>query len=681
MSKEPKRNGASERQAAFLRAQLEATDAETRKKWINDATDSDVLGLSPEAAALVGNVLKDNYLRNIEAQFESGPEEEESEIESDEEQGVDEFSDDNEENGGEEKPEENENPFTNEESEDTEEGGDDIVDFVGDDEGDDLGFPSDEEEIGEDPFGVSTPDGLGEPAVEGETLQPGEELEINLPGGLKLEIELGDTSEVGPVADDAGLGGLADEFAPEPAGLEPELGPEMGPELEPEMGPEIGGGLELGSDIGSDPEIPEEVSIQMAAEKLTEEKKAERSAARRKLLVTAAEQSKPEDIDPSTEKKLGDDTSSGGTAFTMEDGTLGVANPGEKGDTLTLDNSDGNTLAGDPGFAPNEIYTKSPNLLQNEGAKSVQSYEGGKDDAFNRSIEGEETEDKLPTQGDTDLWWGAKNLLEFDVPTQMPETTGDRKTTVASKECSGCTNTAELTVVACGDCDSELAVCPKCISEDYCPVCATAAKMGIENVREATGPNWKMFCTDPKDEKEVVKDDRGDDPNGDGGFRTKDKDGGVPKDKNARELKVDAGDYEEKVQLHKKCSALERTVQEQNWKLAKMLAAAKTAGTMIAVGQLSPEHIENQIGAFMEDDMNVAALESLRHMIAQVASDRRNDRLADIEARMTKEAQRSPVTPSHVGFNINPTQVPEGPKQLTDELDGIFTAYRPEATE
>jgi len=78
-----------------------------------------------------------------------------------------------------------------------------------------------------------------------------------------------------------------------------------------------------------------------------------------------------------------------------------------------------------------------------------------------------------------DLFWGAKYY-------GTPPGPGWRKTTVApERECSGCNNAKELEPIRCGECESEMILCPDCIKEDYCPSCASVELVETQSLSDA----------------------------------------------------------------------------------------------------------------------------------------------------------------------------------------------------
>lgn len=643
-----KRRTDAEVKRALRLAELKATDEHEMQHCLADLTDPQKGGLSREDAVIVAQSLRDRYIREILAEEDEDDDDDAGESKpkaTSDEAGngsVDdvEFTEDVDDQGDVDEGIETDEALTPAEDMgmgDLEDEVDDSVPFAG--------VPSEEEDVEFDEApgdvaGFAGDDMGGGPADFGgpaeQELQPGENVFV-LPDGTRLTLE---------VPEDAQGGEIMDE------------------EVEEMPNPGVGEAL------------------------------AQRRA-QRQTWLRMAQQAATETIEPGSQegshKNLGEDTSHGGKPFQMEDGTLGVATPGEDGGTMTLKNSDGNSLKSDPKFTPNAIYTKTPELLQNKGAKDVSTFSDEVGGLFTESIK--ETPDKLPTEGfgATDsMGWQMPNG-KFDVPTQMPEYTGIRKTTVAAaleenirnsmmtKECAGCNNPEckETNCIGCPDCGSQYYLCTDCETDDECPVCATLAS---ENLRAAE-LNWDAYCGTAKDRQEVVGDDRGDDLNGDGGFRAVTK-GGTPKDKNAEDMNVDAGSYEKKLaSLVARVNDLEETNQNLRLAMAKTVKAAETAAFMVSLGELPAEDITGQMNLLIESDMGAAGIESMRRTLAHLAKRRAEQRFAGVQDRMTKEASKRPISSAHlgIGFNPNPSQDASlyGPSEIRTALSGIFTTAKP----
>jgi hypothetical protein len=629
---------------ALRREALKATDEKTWDTLMADMTNPAIGGLSPEDAKNVGKAIRQAYIREAleeEPEDDEAPEEEAEPVEDESEsEDLAESDADDEMLSGDAPNVEDEVEF----SADAEDGAAEDSPFAaggGLDEGSavDDEFDGDEEFGGGleegDEFGLD--DGLG---GEEEVLSAEEPMTLSLPGGLKLRIEVEDSED----------------------------------------------GL-LGSDQEEEFTMPKPESV-------IEGTVAARHAKRMAALQRQAQQQMPEDIHP-VNRGHGDDTSHGGKPFKMEDATLGVANPGEKKPTMTLENSEGNVLRSDPGWNKPVVPTKNPKNLQNQGNKETFTFDNEKSGWSTRTVDGTDT--PLPTEGmnaTDDLGWD-KGFEEFDPPTQLPQYAAETRTTILSsprlqgiireagmmRECAGCNNPAgyEIEPVQCPTCMSKYALCEECITDiekedtpDECPICTAIAEEAGMGQRTATGPNWSAWAGTPEDEREAVKDDRGDDVNGDGGFRTTKMKGGMPKDKNAEDMDIDAGGFEKKSM---RLAELERENGLLKREIGRVKMAAATAATMAEIGDIEVSEIIPQMGYFIDSELPTTALKTLRETFAQQAQRRSRRVLAHTEQRMSKQASRDrgmlmspyPTTGSSRSMEM---------ADLRDALQGIFTHPR-----
>jgi len=210
--------------------------------------------------------------------------------------------------------------------------------------------------------------------------------------------------------------------------------------------------------------ITEKVENKMDAKQL-EARRKERAAILAGInttrTVTAGDDVKPRDIG------LGEDTSEGGKPFQY------AGDAQYKGEdsrpTNTKTNSEGNSLREDnPTFKKQPIPTNNADNLQLKSGYDAVKKEGSPDGTLEYSVDFNKL-DKIPS-ADPDRIDG------YTVPTQMPDNTGHRKTTVAERvvECSGCNNPNIRSVnqAECQDCRTVIAICEDCENEGYCPVCA-----------------------------------------------------------------------------------------------------------------------------------------------------------------------------------------------------------------
>lgn len=637
----------SKKQAAKL-AELEARD-EFETEWaMQDLTNPEKVGLSKEHAKLVSDKLRKAYIQNeILAQ-----------VDEDDDDDV-EFVDD---------------------ADDV----DDDVDFADEAEEpdkavsveDDVEFsePDSEEQDEPKPLDETPPFMEKEPKIEGigeveET--PAEEL-----GMGDLEDELSEPGEE--------IAPSEDKLVPHDTDILPEPENEVTEEEvdldqpQDEVILELPDGNKLSIKLLEDLATPMEENIMAAKDKTSvQERKASRRSLIEDMVRTSAEQKKPEDIKPSTEKKLGDDTSSQGSPFVMQDATRGVANSGLTTEKMTLKNSEGNSLLSDPNFTANEVPTVNPELLANNpDAYDVNKFSTEQSGLFTQKME--DTPDPLPTEGSKDNLCGPKGMQEgFELPSQLQSTQQRRTNVLASRdvECAACYNEDEspLTKVACEDCGNEYILCSHCIeeidnNEAECPVCAAIKEA---NVREATGPNWKAYCKTPKDREEVCEDIRGDgDMNNDGGFRVK---------RTEDDDQCD-GNYDLEVNASVEREQLIRENQELQLTLAKFAKAIETA-TVMAIGDaIEVAEIPDQVSEFMQDrSTNAAGLEHVRRTVAALARKNSQMKVSNVEEKMTRGASAPKINPAGFGFNPNPSQERQfnsHMSSLTESLQNIFTCPR-----
>jgi len=686
--------------ARLLRlAELEATDERSFRECMDEMTDPGIIGLSPQHAKIVAETIRSDMIRNITA----GDLIHEDEDDDDDEIG------DKPEFEPEEKIEDDVSPEGSEEEEDEVEFDDDADPFEKSDEdlklGEGFGFPEDEEDEEDEEGGEK-----GE--IPGGMLPiPSAIEEISFPLEGKPE-----AAEMAP----------SDEVAEEAA--EGEI-PRMGiPGIEDGKMSDVGNVVPIDAEAPVTLELPDGSTMELKltkevlaairhqeeVEAMSREKmmpsgqmsmddfRMQRSAQRQAIRQLLAEQQMPEDIKPSSDKPLGEDTAhsgdgeGGGKKFQMEDATHGVANPGnaEDHETMTMKNSEGNSLLTDPGFAPNNIYTRLPaDMMMNANAKDLQRFGPEKDGIFTRTIDGSDTPDPIPTtgMGPDSMGWD-KGFETFKVPTQL-DTTKQRfpivqqaavsewnKRVVSAamnRECMGCYEPqGSVDPVECEDCGSVYALCEACVGDGHCPTCASrSAANASDNMREA-GLNWDAYCGTPKDRAEVCEDDRGEDPNGDGGFHASDKMGRAPKGKNAREMNVDAGQFEK--EASRKIDDLARKNQALHIQMARLVKATEVANELVANGQIEAAEVGSQIDRWMADSMTIPALENVRMFAAQLGRKDFQTRLSQAgNEGMERTASPNRIRPA-LSFNPNPTrEAAYGGGDLAEALSEMMKSNLP----
>lgn len=668
--------------AKFLRiAELEATDERSQKECMDEMTDPNIIGLSQEDAKIITKAIRSDMTRRILADDFS--DEDDIDAEDDESEPKDEVvkediespgSDDEEDVEDEVEFEKDENPF--------EKSDEDLT------TGEDLDFPAEEDVEDEEII-----DEEGSPESEEIIPSPfGEEVEEN---SFEDESPIGDAASFGE-------GAIIDSPIAEGFSMEDGLGEEMG-EVIP-LDPN--GSVTLQLPDGTNMELKltkavmaaikhqKEVEAMNPSGQISMDELKQRKAQRQALRQILASQ-EVEDIAPDDTKKLGDDTSHGGKSFQMEDATHGVANIGntETHATMKMTNSEGNSLLTDPGFVPNNIYTRLPaDLMMNANAKDLQQFTNQKDGLFTKTIEGSDTPDPIPTTGmGADFWGWDKGFQAFDVPTQLDTTTqrfpivqqatNDWKhkvvTASMNRECMGCHESiGRVEPLECEDCGSLYALCEACVQDEHCPTCASrSAASNANNMRNAE-VNWDAYCGTAKDRQEVCEDNRGDgDPNNDGGFHASDKMGRAPKKSDAREMNVDAGQFEK--EASKKIENLSRQNQALQIQMARMAKAQEVAYEMVANGQLAPEEVAPQVEKWVADNMSVTAMENFRNLAAKMGRRDFQTRLSETSKNgMERTASPHKIRAASLPFNPNPS-VQYGAGELTDALTEMMKSSLP----
>ena len=626
--------GLSKKQAAKMQELNDRDDFE--RQWaMQDLTNPEKVGLSVEHANLISDKLREAYIKKeILARVDEDDAVADADKEDNEEDNVEdevEFSEPDEDSEQEEKPLEKKPPFLEEKIEEktpaSELGMGELEEEISSPK-DKTGFPSEEEEEEEE-----------EEEIVDKTLSP-EDVEPSLEGLEPLEEET-------------------------------EVSLEPGQE---EVVIELPGGQQISLKLLDNLAQPSKEENIMAAKKSVQDRKAQRREVIAKIIREAAEQAETEQIKPGSQpgahKNLGNDTSSQGKPYVMEDATHGIANSGLKSEKMTLENSEGNSLLSNPNFSDNTVPTVNPELLANNpNAFSNSQFSDAQSGLFTKKIE--ETEDKLPTMGNKDVLWGSKDMqMGFELPTQLDSTQQRRTNVLAGKkvECAGCYNEDDspLSVVKCGECGQQYVLCSHCVEDDECPFCAS----NQENVKEAAGPNWEAYCKTPKDKQEVCKDNRGDgDLNNDGGFRVK----------RTEDDDMSEGNYDLEVNASIRVKQLEKENQELQLTLAKFAKAVETA-TIMAYGEtIDVTDIPAKVSQFMADKAtNAAGLEHVKQTVAALVKKNHQTRLSNFEKGMKKGASAPKINPVGFGYNPNPLQdrPNEAISDMREALKNVFTYPR-----
>ncbi len=656
--------GLSKKQAAKKQEMIDREDFET--KWaMEDLTNPEKAGLSVSHASLICDKLREAYIKKeILGQVDEDDDIEQADEKDNEEDNVEdenEFSEQDSEQ--EDEPLEKKPSFKDVEKKSpaSELGMEDLEKEISA-PSNDIGFPSEEENLLNKTLSPE----------EKEKEEEEEEEEILYPREKNIEPFEEEEEEEEEI------------LYPREKNIEPfeEEEEETEVSLEPgqeEVVIELPGGQQLSLKLIDNLASPSKEENIMAAPTSVQDRKAQRRELIASIIREAAEQMEAEQIKPGSQpgahKNLGNDTSSQGKPYIMEDATRGVANPGLKSEKMTLENSEGNSLLTNPNFADNAVPTVNPELLANNpDAFFVNQFSDAQSGLFTRKIE--ETEDKIPTMGNKDIIWGPKNMqMGFEVPTQLDSTQQRRTNVLAGKneECTMCFNedNSPLSKVRCNECGSEYILCKECIDDiekdkEQCPFCVSDNAEDIED-----NIDLDLYSKSKSDEKEICEDNRGDgDLNNDGGFRVKRTKNNVGSDKN-EDLEVNAS---------LKIKQLEKENQELQLTLAKFAKAVETA-TLMAYGEsIDVTEIPAKVSQFMADkSTNAAGLEHVRQTVASLVKKHHQTRISEFEKGMKKGASAPRINPVGFGYNPNPLQDNRSSEAISDireALKNVFTYPR-----
>ena len=522
------------------------------------------------------------------------------------------------------------------------------------------------------------------------------DLEGGLDEGDDLDGELGGGEDFGPEMEEG------EDLESEPEmGMEEEVEPVRGPSRRmPELGKKDFGGLER---------MPQDKAL-LAARKAERNKilAGVNAAERRQILAEVlSDNEKPKDIG------LGDDTARSGDgrgkpslkSFRMEDSSEhGVAGPGEDGKTMTLQNSGGNSLKSDPDFLYFDVPSGMGVTSLNENAKGTMKLDGAHGDLASQRVD--YVDAPVPSEG-------GENFAEFETPTQL-QTTKQRKVTVASSENNGhdltlddvmkdgqlraafeylkenkyasslfaknsskdtlkykvankiCdayeTNGKEPVRIAdCEDCGGKFVLSQSAIHDEYCPGCQATIRKAVQLVKESSNADYgDELC-------EAGPNSVTGDPNGDGGFKTQGKIGGAPKDKNAKDMGLNEGQYEKAAET----AALKKTLAETKYEQSRVAEAYRTAAKMVAHEMINASEMEEQVDQMLGEGMTAEAMRLYGDQAVKLAQRTRKSVVAENSVGMQRTASSGLAR----NFSVAST---DAPVDLTSRLANVFTSVRPE---
>lgn len=554
-----------------------------------------------------------------------------------------------------------------------------------------------------------------EPVLEDENDMPGDGNvveEIQVPGGvLKVVFEPSEGSDLDEEfgeGEEVGMDDVDGDIDVEGADLDDEVD-------------EFGGEEDV-EEVGSRPVPLMRAERGLGGLAMPKDKLAAREAERKRILsaVNAAERKKilaevlsenekPKDIG------LGDDTARSGDGRgsasvknfkTENSGDLAVAAPGEEGKSMTMQNSEGNSLKSDPDYLYFDVPTSMPGtVLQQENARGRMKLDGEYGDLAKQSVNFVDA--PVPTEGGEDY-------AEFEVPTQL-DTTKQRKVTVASseteegqeltldevkrdgqlraafeflrekryassvfsdnnderklrtkvatKDCDAYENNEqEVRIVECEDCNGRFVLSQRAIQDEYCPGCQATIAKAASLVKESCVDKamWKEeygedLCE--ADGESVTKD-----PNGDGGFRTQGKEGGAPKDKNARNMGLHEGEYEKVAENE----ALRKVLADTKYEQTRTAEAYRTAARLAQSGIIEASEIQEQVDQMLSEGMTHEAMRLYGDQASKLAQKTRKAVVAESSVGTRRQASTG------LARNFSVAQSDE-PVELTTRLANCFS--------
>lgn len=453
----------SRRKAAVLAAALKATDKDDFDTCVQDM--QKLAELDPNAAKIVAAAIR---AKQVPAIIKEAGLENEDALESlmsplkqtEKTMG---FADEKEPSEEEEEHEEMESP--EEEEEEHESAGFPFDTESDEEENDNTEFTSDTDE------GIDIPEEMGEADEEGNgsTATINIEVPAEMLNDVKAAIEKALFNEFGDKPETEGISAVETSATPELDAPEASESEEAEPTFESEpQESEEPRSVEMEKKEAFVPkeDMSDDVSTAIAA----------RKAYRQNLLtrVAADPNSRSEDTDPK-DIGLGKDTSYNGKAFQYAEE---AQYEGEREyPAMTMENSAGNSLYDNPGYAKIPVPTQNPENLMLKDSYEKFNFTNGSAGDLEYSVDFNAME-KIPSEGELDT------EKKFEVPTQLQSELPKHKTTVAAREitCQGCNNPrhAAVDVVDCEDCKTRISLCSECQDDLYCPSCATQVKTASE---------------------------------------------------------------------------------------------------------------------------------------------------------------------------------------------------------
>ncbi len=489
-----------------------------------------------------------------------------------------------------------------------------------------------------------------EAVIEEPPVEPEKEPEIEFSGEAKEEVSLVPGEPLEIQLPDGDVISLSFETTDKDLNIEENVLDEEEPLYEDEPEPE-----------------ENEINIGDIGDEITEEDEMPKEASKVSRKVTA----KVEDVKP-RDRNLGHDTEGANPKPFQTDGIRAVGTPGDDGATMTL-----------KGVNPMEGENKTfeyfdvPTALLDErflthnakGTLTLDSASGDLVDQFKDMNLDPGT--AIPTQGgDKDFWGWDKKFENFEVPTQNPSMTKQRKTTAdvdipemlkaaknhvlnskhaerlfaenlddnilkqkqAGKICDHCNNEVKSNVVAvnCKECNANVVLCEDAYDKGLCPGCASVDAEAARLVSEAAVSN--ELTKDYGDEACVAEGQSiTRDINGDGGFRVG---------------KTEDNDTEKEVEASVEVLNLRQALKDNQLQAAREKAAIKAAYRLAQAGVIEEGQIEATIEDLMNDNTSVTALNHLSDQMVEFAKRVKANQIKESSVQTSNE-------PIHTGFSKN----------------------------
>jgi hypothetical protein len=224
---------------------------------------------------------------------------------------------------------------------------------------------------------------------------------------------------------------------------------------------------------------------------------------------------------------------------------------------------------------------------------------------------------------------------------------------IASRTCDAYEGNTDLVeLVDCNTCGARLVLSQKAQADGYCPSCAAID----EKAKELVAQQKKAELNKADYGDEFAEDKRGEDINGDGGFRTK------------QNVNVTENEESEGFATTAEIDYLRKALAEEKVRSARLAASTKAAVRMAERSIINETDIENKIDEFMGSGMTVPAIQNFERTMLQIASKKQ---VSSSTVKTTKQAGVSGLT------SIPVMAEDRNPVDLTHTLRNLFVGGMP----